>query len=103
MLPVRQVLSAKEIDALKSCLDRIISTSSNNIDWTNLASIKEAISTYKVAVPKELDKFDNESTLLQVEREVECVLSLEEKIDKEMSEYTTRINTAKERILSKLK
>ena len=37
MLPVRQVLSAKEIDALKSCFDRIISTANNNIDWTNLA------------------------------------------------------------------
>lgn len=103
MLPVRQVLSAKEIDALKSCFDRIISTANNNIDWTNLASIKEAISTYKVTVPKKLDKFDNESTLLQLKREVEAVLSLEEKIDKEMSEYTTRINTAKERILNKLK
>lgn len=103
MLPVRQVLSSKELDVLKSCFDRITSITSNNIDWSNLASIKEAISTYKVAVPKELDKFNNESTLLQLEREVEAVLSLEEKIDKEMFEYTTRINTAKERILNKLK
>ena len=103
MLPTRQVFSSKELEELKNAFSRFISDSNNKVDWSNLNSIKQTIITYKSVVPKELDKIDNESTLLQLEKEVEVVIILEQKLDKEWAEYTERIKSTKERILSKFK
>ena len=103
MLPTRQVFSSKELEELKNAFGRFISDSNNKVDWSNLDSIKQTITTYKSVVLKELDKIDNESTLLQLEKEVEVVLISEQKLDKEVSEYTERIKATKERILGKLK
>lgn len=103
MLPTRQVFSSKELEELKNAFSRIIPDPDNKMDWSSLDSIKQTITTYKSLVPKQLDKIDNESTLLQLEKEVEVVLILEQKLDKEWSEYTERIKSTKERILGKLK
>ena len=103
MLPTRQVFSSKELEELKNAFSRIIPDPNNKMDWSSLDSIKQTIITYKNLVPKQLDKIDNESTLLQLEKEVEVVLILEQKLDKEWAEYTERIKSTKERILSKLK
>ena len=103
MLPTRQVFSSKELEELKNAFGRIIPDPDNKMDWSSLDSIKQTITTYKSLVPKQLDKIDNESTLLQLEKEVEVVLILEQKLDKEWSEYTERIKSTKERILGKLK
>lgn len=103
MLPTRQVFSSKELEELKNAFSRFISDSNNKVDWSSLDSIKQTIITYKSVVPKELDKIDNESTLLQLEKEVEVVLILEQKLDKEWAEYSERIKSTKERILSKFK
>ena len=73
------------------------------MDWSSLESIKQAITTYKSLVPKQIDKIDNENSLLQLEKEVEFVIISEQKLDKEWSEYTARIKATKERILNKLK
>lgn len=103
MLPTRQVFSSKELEELKNAFGRFISDSNNKVDWSNLDSIKQTITTYKSLVPKQIDKIDNENSLLQLEKEVEVVLILEQKLDKEWSEYTERIKSTKERILNKLK
>ena len=103
MLPTRQVFSSKELEELKNAFSRIIPDTNNKVDWSSLDSIKQTITTYKNLVPKQLDKIDNESTLLQLEKEVEVVLILEQKLDKEWAEYTERIKSTKERILSKFK
>lgn len=103
MLPVRQVFSSQELEGLKNALCKIISDTHTKIDWSSLESIKQTIAIYKSTVAKELDKLDNESNLLQLEKEVEFVLISEQKLDKEVSEYTERIKATKERILSKLK
>ena len=103
MLPTRQVFSSKELEELKNAFSRIIPDPNNKMDWSSLDSIKQTIITYKNLVPKQLDKIDNESTLLQLEKEVEVVLILEQKLDKEWAEYTERIKSTKERILSKFK
>ena len=103
MLPTRQVFSSKELEELKNAFSRIIPDTNNKVDWSSLDSIKQTITTYKNLVPKQLDKIDNESTLLQLEKEVEVVIISEQKLDKEVSEYTERIKATKERILSKLK
>ena len=103
MLPTRQVFSSKELEELKNAFSRIIPDTNNKVDWSSLDSIKQTIITYKNLVPKQLDKIDNESTLLQLEKEVEVVLILEQKLDKEWAEYTERIKSTKERILSKFK
>ena len=103
MLPTRQVFSSKELEELKNAFCRIIPDPNNKMDWSSLDSIKQTIITYKNLVPKHLDKIDNESSLLQLEKEVETVLILEQKLDKEWAEYTERIKSTKERILSKFK
>ena len=103
MLPVRQVFSNKELEELKTAFCKIIPDTNNKIDWSSLDSIKQTITTYKSLVPKQIDKIDNESSLLQLEKEVEVVLILEQKLDKEWAEYTERIKSTKERILSKFK
>ena len=71
MLPTRQVFSSKELEELKNAFSRIIPDTNNKVDWSSLDSIKQTITTYKSLVPKQLDKIDNESTLLQLEKEVE--------------------------------
>lgn len=103
MLPTRQVFSSKELEELKNAFGRIIPDPDNKMDWSSLESIKQAITTYKSLVPKQIDKIDNENSLLQLEKEVEFVIISEQKLDKEWSEYTARIKSTKERILSKLK